>query len=87
MTERVIFVNYLFFNRIGALYLKTFKTQFAAFPAQVCELVREHYGEYRLSRGDIQRGKLTKLRKSRHSALSLVETLCTLIGQFILKKS
>ena len=38
-----------FFKRIGRLDdLKTFKTQCAAFPAQVCKLVHEHNGEYRL---------------------------------------
>ena len=47
MTEIVIFVNYLFFNRVGALYLKTLKTQCAAFPTQNRELVCEHHGEYR----------------------------------------
>ena len=30
--------------------MKTYKTQCVAFPAQVCELVCEHNGEYRLCR-------------------------------------
>ena len=45
MIETFIFVTIYFFKRIGALHLKTFKTQGAAFPVEV----RKHNDEYRLS--------------------------------------